>query len=345
MSKIQKRKELKKSVLLLVFTSTICLLIIVLIIFLTEQNHMSQYREWHDPNTKFDSELGWVPNENASIISFENKTISSNADGFRSEPVNHSKKQIVLVGDSITWGYGVSNNETVSYYLGQIMRANAEGLQVLNLGVSGYGLDQDYLYLKRKINETEPAWIIVIIFAGNDRNETSTSAMYDRNKPLLVVNDGKLDNVIGKISRYDCFNLFSHSYFVSRIRYLKSLESTLCHQVTLNDEQTTATITKIFEGFDSISKENNAKLLFVISPALEDFHSVHPVKVEYFAKMLGTKYQYLNYLEYVKENRINPDKLYLLAQPDNQWNDTAHYNPGGNKILAEAIYQTLLENN
>jgi hypothetical protein len=59
----------------------------------------------------------------------------------RSPEVDRSKGHVLLVGDSVVWGYGERHD-----------------LQALNLGVSWYGIDQYYLWLKRKLDEIPSAW-------------------------------------------------------------------------------------------------------------------------------------------------------------------------------------------
>ena len=76
---------------------------------------------WHDPNTQFDSELGWSPIPNRSINFPGWGILSSNSLGFRSSEINQSKKQIIILGDSVAWGFGVNDTETFSYYLDKMV--------------------------------------------------------------------------------------------------------------------------------------------------------------------------------------------------------------------------------
>jgi hypothetical protein len=70
----------------------------------------------------------------------------------RSNAIDFSKGHILLVGDSVTFGLGVNNNETISHYLEKINNEH----QVLNLGVPGYGNGKYFLNLKRNIDQLNP---------------------------------------------------------------------------------------------------------------------------------------------------------------------------------------------
>jgi hypothetical protein len=107
---------------------------------------------------QFHPHLGWetIPNK---TVSNEKLIYSTNSLGMRSREVDFSKGHILIVGDSVTFGLGVNNEETVSHYL----EKEYKRYQVLNLGVPGYGIGQYFLNLKRHINQLNPKLIVLII--------------------------------------------------------------------------------------------------------------------------------------------------------------------------------------
>ena len=84
---------------------------------------------------QFHPQLGWetIPGK---TVSNKKVTYTTNSLGMRSKEVDFSKGHILLVGDSVTFGLGVNNNETVSHYLEKINNEH----QVLNLGFLGMEL-------------------------------------------------------------------------------------------------------------------------------------------------------------------------------------------------------------
>jgi hypothetical protein len=57
---------------------------------------------------------------------------------------------------------------------------------VLNAGVSGYGTDQAYLFLKRLWPKVEPSVVVLIFCVENDHNDNSSNVRYFNYKPYLV---------------------------------------------------------------------------------------------------------------------------------------------------------------
>ena len=62
---------------------------------------------WHDINTQFDAELGWrtIPNRHSEAWG----GITSNSLGFRSPEPLPGKPVIAVAGDSVAFGFGVSD--------------------------------------------------------------------------------------------------------------------------------------------------------------------------------------------------------------------------------------------
>jgi lysophospholipase L1-like esterase len=328
-------RRLKKWVknTLLIFGSIFVSIIIglsILIVF--EMNYISKNQSWHDPNTEFDSYLGWVPIKNRSVVDFDGKIVSSNELGFRSEKVNHSKNHILVLGDSVAWGYGVNDNETVTYYLNNLVE---EDLQILNLAVSGYGIDQYYMHLKQKIKETNPTKVIIIIYTGNDLTDTRKSSVYSKSKPLFVLENDELVNINENISRYSCFNIVSKSYIINNFNFLKKTKNKICKLKTTSIDDVKIIVEKLLIEIEKITEEYNVDLHYVLSPSLDDYSKKEredSFKLKFFIDVMEKKnYSYIN----IHDIFENPDSLYIE-------NDSVHYNPKGNKLLAETIYDSFI---
>jgi hypothetical protein len=86
---------------------------------------------------QFHPQLDWetIPGK---TVSNKKVTYITNSLGMRSKEVGFSKGHILLVGDSVTFGLGVNNNETISHYMEKINNEH----KLLNLGVPEYGIGQ-----------------------------------------------------------------------------------------------------------------------------------------------------------------------------------------------------------
>ena len=92
--------------------------------------------------------------------------VQTNALGFRSREIDPSRPLTAVIGDSITFGYGVENDETLAARL----EARMPEMQFLNAGVPGYQLGQERAVYKEKIAELDPQAIILVFFP-NDMDE------------------------------------------------------------------------------------------------------------------------------------------------------------------------------
>jgi hypothetical protein len=187
--------------------------------------------------TEFDSALGWATIKNAQYIYGGNK-ITINSLGFRSPEVDFSKEHILVLGDFVTFGYWISDDETISYFLSDRLKNKYKNIQVLNLGVTGYGVDQYYLNLKRHIETLNPKIIVILICSRNDLTETSSESPYGRKKPFFILENGELRQVVKKISFLNCENIFSKSWLLQK-PFFSSYRKTVCRPKFHSIKQTT----------------------------------------------------------------------------------------------------------
>jgi len=137
---------MEKNNLLTLIVSLIVSLII-LEIGLRNFTAYPSYRVEHD-------ELGYVMNPNMSDI---------DENGFRNKKL--TSVDIVALGDSHTYGYNVSSDNSWPKLLGRKLKKN-----VYNFGVGGYGILQ-YRYLLSKAIKLNPKVILLGLYLPNDLND------------------------------------------------------------------------------------------------------------------------------------------------------------------------------
>ena len=71
--------------------------------------------------------------------------------------------RVAVVGDSYVWGFGVEQEEVLT----SRMQTLCPHLEVINLGVSGYSTDQEFLLYKERGVLFEPD-VVVLVIAPND---------------------------------------------------------------------------------------------------------------------------------------------------------------------------------
>lgn len=154
--------------------------------------------EDHGEKLIYDPDLGW---KNAPGWSIErpNMVVSVNSHGLRGPERDYVKqngvRRILILGDSFTFGYGVSDDETYPAVLEQMLRENREGYEILNMGVNGYGTDQQYLTLIQEGDCYAPDLVVLALFTGNDFFDVQSAALSYSAKPYFVDESLRVNNV------------------------------------------------------------------------------------------------------------------------------------------------------
>lgn len=167
-----------------------------------------------------DSELGWfaAPNSSYRYTGAHRITVETNSLGFRDHEYGPKEKpRIAFIGDSFLWGYDVEANQRFT----ERLQKEIPDWEVLNLGVSGFGPDQQLLLLRRYLNRLDPDYVFYLYCADNDRADSSTNIVYGGYyKPYFRYSEDSglsLNGVPVPVSRlhYLTSGVFSkHSYFI-----------------------------------------------------------------------------------------------------------------------------------
>ena len=156
------------------------------------QEHQKHRLEAYYSFDKYDSSKGWVPKPNVKDLkTFGNKILNTNSNGLRGKKDfsygrDTERLRILILGDSFTFGDEVSDDETYSYYL-QEMLPNTE---VINMGVHGYGHDQMLILLKEEGVKYQPD-IVILGFLALDMSRNLLE-FRDFAKPRFVLKGGEL---------------------------------------------------------------------------------------------------------------------------------------------------------
>lgn len=68
---------------------------------------------------------------------------------------------ILMLGDSFTYGHGVNNEATMPYQVEKILNEEGYDVNIINAGVPGYGIDQEYTYALRLLPLIQPDLVVV----------------------------------------------------------------------------------------------------------------------------------------------------------------------------------------
>jgi lysophospholipase L1-like esterase len=100
---------------------------------------------------------------------------TTNSLGYRGPEFTPEKPadtyRILMLGDSITFGWGVEDNQTFSHLLAQQLNQESQGkkIEIINAGwYDGYAPDNYYVYLKTEGLKLNPDLVILNLFPWND---------------------------------------------------------------------------------------------------------------------------------------------------------------------------------
>jgi hypothetical protein len=139
---------------------------------------------------RHDRELGWFPIAGDRRLTAASRPfeVEHNREGFRD--VVHGPKagpRILFLGDSFVWGFDVNADER---FTDQLQRRRP-AWEIVNVGVSGYGTDQEWLLLQKIFHVFVPD-VVFLVYSSNDGADSSSNFRYGGYKPYFLKGENGL---------------------------------------------------------------------------------------------------------------------------------------------------------
>lgn len=287
---------------------------------------------------RYDPNLGWSLTPNSRKVSEPpNDPIEYriNADGQREDhdyPLERlpGLSRIVVLGDSRTFGFGIAAADRFSEQLEQHLSKT----EVINMGVSAYGIDQELLMLQNQGVRYRPDLVLVYVAHFGD-NRHMYAERFGRAKPLFLLNDDgslTLTNVPvpkpGQRDPDDWLREHSRAYnfLALRIGWL------LRGQEPATESSDNRPDTQFSE--DEINRMAGAILLEMKRTTEETGARVALVSGVPWL----TQFAQQNGIASLDVDGLVDDPVYWITESD------SHPNAAGNQRLADAIYEFLKQN-
>lgn len=144
---------------------------------------------------QYDPVLGWkgVPHVSGPFHGVDfSSFVRLDGNGFRNAnpPFVGGRSNVLVLGDSYGWGWGVENSEM---FHARIMEKD-DRFNVYNLSAPGYGTDQEYLTLEGWLRDHDQLRFdgVVLLFYLNDFDDALDDVRYGYAKPAFVLSgDGR----------------------------------------------------------------------------------------------------------------------------------------------------------
>jgi lysophospholipase L1-like esterase len=315
----------------IVFNLSLLFITLILILFFAEVALRITYPFYKNYNTemwRYASELKMlsdnperghehVPNKSFVLYGV---SISTNSLGFRSDrEYSQTKKEnvirILVMGDSITVGWGVQYSQTYPKLLEDLLNKGSKDkrYEVINTGVGNYNSVNELETLKKYIYLNPD--IIIVGFYINDIEKVKYPSklfyFFMKNSYLYAFIGDKIINAkFGKSYSYQEYygDLYKDEYLRGRFR-------------------------KAVREIDSIAKEHHIPVLFVNIPEFHRFRDYPFPQVNSFLEndiLAQTSVYYINLLPYFINE--TPEKLWVS-------HEDPHPNAEGHKIIARSLYK------
>jgi hypothetical protein len=170
----------------------------------------------------YDPKTGWAPDPGAAGIDTEEGQawLAINQQGFRGPPVTYDKPpgtvRIAVLGDSFAEAQQVPMEDTfcavMQRQLASCPAFKGRKIEVLDLGVDGYGTAQELIAMRRRAFRFHPDYVVLAFFAGNDVRNNSVVLEGDKCRPFFVYRSGVLELggpfIDSEIFRLECMARF-----------------------------------------------------------------------------------------------------------------------------------------
>lgn len=148
------------------------------------------------PFVRPDREVFWSPRPGFRGV-FRGSPVSINSLGLRgpelARPKPAGRRRIACFGDSITFGFGVGDDETYSHVLGRMLASR--DVEVVNAGVTGFTSHQVLGWLRRVAPQAQPD-VVTVLIGWNDQNRRPlTDRDYEARLRRARVVEGPLDRL------------------------------------------------------------------------------------------------------------------------------------------------------
>ncbi len=339
-------RNLSLRVLSCLLSVCVVLIIVESLFFLTGYSKKEIYWSWVTPeysDSKFElnSDRIYGLRPSVQLVSEEGIVETTDENGMRKHGCQYaSSKKIVFIGDSFTWGHGVSDDETYPYFFAEFLDRNT--YCVLNAGVQGYSLHQEYIYLNELLNEYNPEIIVWNLELGDLSNSLTDDLLSLKNNRLYQKSALFTPLYIQGTMTRIAVRIFPQSNIMNMLAYILQKDSWSL-EFSNREKQI---FSAVLDTVRTISARRPVKIFFVLVPRKGLLLQENTDDMQTYSFMDSTLQMHTD--RYVETNRVlhslyessgssdmkegSLKDLFLSNDPN------GHLNKEGNKVLAKIVY-------
>lgn len=133
--------------------------------------------EWEDL-VVFDPEMGWRLRPDLDcLVGDDPFRVTTDAEGWRGRSTTVDGADVVAIGDSYAFGFGVDDSEFFAELPGEV--------RLKGVGAPGYGMVHELLWLRRLAPRLRGKRVVWLVYLGNDLDDALQPAMYPYRSPFV----------------------------------------------------------------------------------------------------------------------------------------------------------------
>ncbi len=307
-------------------------------------------------HSRYDADLGWVNVPRLELPDMYGPGIglTTNSRGFRgsrdyARAVPEGRLRLICSGDSFTLGYGVDDEHTWC----RLLETLDPGLETVNMGQGGYGIDQAYLWYRRDAADLEHQ-LHLFAFVTDDFIRALSDRFFGFGKPLLELRHGALAVTNVPVPRPSPVGRWitahtPHLKNLATVRLAVAVRSEIWGDPEVepfDSPEALALAAAILGELASLDRARGSRLALVYLPTREDYRSgaAEPWRklVEARARELGVPF-----VDLIPALRRLPteaaDALFIQVPAVGYLGAAGHYTEQGNRWAAEELSARLAE--
>ena len=304
-------------------------------------------------HTRYDPDLGWVniPNVHVTNLYGPNTYLKTNEQGFRNDQtfdiaVPKGKFRILCSGDSFTLGWGVDNDHVWC----ERLKSYNPRLETVNMGQSGYGVDQAYLWYKRDGSKFQHH-IQLLAFITEDFLRMSFDTHWGYAKPVMKEQHGTLVTTNVPVPRHS----YDHSWLTAQAGNLEAWRTFQFIKRALKKsgliragsratesmtgdtlEQTRRVLQKLFADLKQVNEQQLSHLVLVYFPVESELTTEAPREwIDFIeAEAAAQNIILINFFDDF-QSLPHKDIVAMYRKID------GHFTERGNEFAAKVLYEKL----
>ena len=247
--------------------------------------------------------------------------VKINSKGLRDFEYSYSKPanvyRILVLGDSITLGWGVPFESTYAKYLEKMLNARGKNIefQVINTGVGNYNTQIEAEFLKKEGLKYDPDMIILGYFVNDAEIVRPRRYFLNEHSYLYVYIWSKINAL-----RADYFNQNYVNYY--RAFYKDGSKSKAQFEASV-------------EELRQAAAKNGIPLLVMLLPDLHDLKKYPFKDIHIYVEKLFEGVPVIDMLPYFDTDKASVS--YWVSKED------SHYNKDAHRIIAENLYPQIIK--